>query len=61
MVLDPVPPFEPDVAVAKREITTASLIGIVLWLIVAIQRPGLYLPLVQLAAVQQPVKRMQIV
>ena len=31
MVLDPVPPFQPGARSRKREITTASLSGIVLW------------------------------
>ena len=61
MVLDPVPPFEPDAAVAEARDHHGVLDRNRALVIIAVQRPGLHLSLVQLAAVQQPVKRMQIV
>src|SRR5882762_3880348 len=61
MVLDPVPPFKPDAAVAEARDHHRVLDRNGALVIIAVQRPGLHLSLVQFAAVQQPVERMQIV
>src|SRR3954464_13462951 len=61
MVLDAVPPFQPDGAVAEARDHHRVLDRNRALVIVAVQRPGLHLSLVQFAAVQQAVKRMQIV
>src|SRR6202051_1763667 len=61
MVLDPMPPFHPDAAVAEPRDHHGVLERNGALVIVTIQRPGLHLSLVELAAMQQPVKRMQIV
>src|SRR6202158_2782162 len=61
MVLDPVPPFKTDAAVAEARDHHGVLDRNGALIIVAVQRPGLHLALVQFAAVQQPVKRVQIV
>src|SRR5882724_11247773 len=61
MVLDPVPPFHPDGAVAEARDHHRVLERDRALIIIAVQRPGLHLALVQLAAMQQPVKRMQAV
>jgi len=61
VIFNSVPPFQPDAAVAEARDHHGVLDGDRALVIIAVQRPGLYLPLVQLAAVQQPVKRMQIV
>src|SRR5207302_2878228 len=61
MVLDPMPPFAPDAAIAEARDHHGILDRNCALVIVAVQRPGLHLSLVQLATVQQPVKRMQVV
>src|ERR1700733_4936595 len=61
MVFDPVPPFHADVAVAKARDHHRILDRDRALVIVAVERPGLHLSLVELAAVQQPVKGMQAV
>src|SRR6202453_5054081 len=61
MILDSMTPFEPDAAVAKARDHDGILDRNGALVIIAVQRPGLHLPLVQLAAVQQPVKWMQTV
>src|SRR5258705_1356140 len=61
MILDPMPPFEPDAAIAEARDHHGVLDRYRALVIIAVQRPGLHLALVQFAAMQQPVKRMQIV
>src|ERR1700722_3185616 len=61
MVFYPVPPFEPDAAVAEARDHDGVLDRNGALVIITVQRPGLHLALVQLAAVQQAVKRMQAV
>ena len=61
MVLDPVPPFEPGGAVAEARDHHRVLDRDRALVIIAVQRPGLHLALVELAAVQQPMERMQVV
>src|SRR5258708_3651657 len=61
MVFDAVPPFQPRGAVAEARDHHRVLDRDGALVIIAVQRPGLHLALVQLAAVQEPVKRMQIV
>src|SRR5882757_1210900 len=61
MVLDAVPPFHPDAAVAKTRDHHRVLDRDRALIIIAVQRPGLHLALVELAAMQQAVKRMQAV
>jgi hypothetical protein len=61
MILDPMAPFLPDTAVAEPRDHDGVLQRNRALVIIAIERPGLDLALVQLAAVQQPVKRMQAV
>src|ERR1700735_4723292 len=61
VILDSVPPFESDAAVAKARDHDGILDRNGALVIIAVQRPGLHLPLVEFAAVQQPVKRMQTV
>src|SRR5882672_4206186 len=61
MVLDPVPPFHPYGAVAEARDHDRVLERDRALIIIAVQRPGLHLALVQLAAMQQPMERMQAV
>src|ERR1700722_20206573 len=61
MVFYSVPPFQPDAAVAEARDHHRVLQRNRALVKIAVQRPGLYLSLVQLAAMQQPVKRMQVV
>ena len=61
MIFDPVPPFLPDAAVAEARDHDGVLDRYGALVIIAVKRPRLHLSLVQLAAVQQPMKRMQVV
>src|SRR5438552_297588 len=61
VVLDPVPPFLPDAAVAKARDHDRILDRDRALVIVAVERPGLHLALVQFAAVQEAMERMQAV
>src|SRR6266481_1091854 len=61
VILDPVPPFAPDAAVAKARDHDRVLERYRALVIIAVQRPGLHLAFVELAAVQQAMKRMQAV
>src|SRR5579872_717178 len=61
MVFDPVPPFLADAAVAETRDHDRVFDWNRALVIIAVERPGLYLPLVELAAVQQAVKRVQAV
>src|SRR3954451_8029666 len=61
MVLDAVPPFQPDGAVAEARDHHGVLDGNRALVIIAVQRPCLHLPLVQLAAMQQVMEGMQAV
>ena len=61
MVLDTMPPFQADFTVAKARDHHRILDRDRGLVIVAVQRPGLHLALVELAAVQQPMERMQAV
>src|ERR1700733_11701646 len=61
MVFDSVPPFHANAAIAKARDHHRILDRDRALVIVAVQRPGLHLSLVELTAVQQPVKGMQAV
>jgi hypothetical protein len=61
VILYPVPPFATYATIAETRDHHGILDRYRALVKVAVQRPGLHLPLVQLAAVQQPVKRVQIV
>ena len=61
VILDPVPPFHADVAVAEARDHDRILDRDRALVIVAVQRPGLHLALVELAAMQQVMERMQAV
>src|SRR5215510_12767932 len=61
MILDAVPPFQPRGAVAEARDHHRVLDRDRALVIVPVQRPGLHLALVQLAAVQEFMKRMQAV
>ena len=61
MILDPVPPFQPGGAVAETRDHHRVLDRDRALVIIAVQRPGLHLSLVQLAAMQQAMERMQVV
>src|SRR6476661_4583787 len=52
MILDPMPPFETDAAIAKARDHYRIFDRDCALVIIAVQRPGLHLSLVQLAAVQ---------
>src|SRR6185503_2943686 len=58
---DAVPPFDPCGGVAETGAHHRVLARDRAPVEIAVQRPGLHLPLVELAAMQQPVERMQIV
>src|SRR5437016_2606373 len=59
MVFNPVPPFLPDAAIAETRDHDGVLQRDGALVIVAVQRPGLHLALVELAAMQETMKRMQ--
>src|SRR3954452_22079362 len=59
MIFDPVPPFLTDGAVSETRDHDRILDWYRALIKVAVQRPRLYLSLVQLAAVQQSMERMQ--
>ncbi len=61
VIFDPVAPFQPRGAVAEARDHHRVLDRDGALVIVAVERPGLHLPLVELAAVQQPMERMQVV
>src|SRR4051794_36891080 len=61
MILDAVPPFLPDAPVAETRDHHSVLDGYGALIIIAIESPGLHLALVELAAMQQPMKWMQAV
>ena len=61
MVLDAVPPFQPDGAIAEARDHHRVLDGNRALVIISVQRPGLHLSLVELAAMQQVMERMQAV
>src|SRR5262245_23202824 len=61
MVLDAMPPFHADGAIAEARDHDRVLQRDRALIVVAVQRPGLHLALVELAAVQQPVEWMQAV
>src|ERR1700709_586473 len=60
VILNAMPPFETDIAVAKTRDHHRILDRNGALVVVAVQRPGLHLSLIELAAVQQPMKRMQV-
>src|SRR5258708_39687858 len=61
MIFNAMPPFEANAAVAEPRDHHRILDRYRALVIIAVQRPGLHLALVQLAAMQQPMKRMQVV
>src|SRR6202035_1989180 len=61
MILDTVAPFHPDLAVAEARDHHCILQRNGGLIVVAVQRPGLHLAFVELAAVQEPMERMQAV
>src|SRR4030088_2380733 len=60
MIFYSVPPLQPDAAVAEARDHHRVLDRNGALVIIAVQRPGLHLSLVELAAMQQTVKRMQV-
>src|SRR6266540_2312192 len=61
VILEPVSPLDPDAAVAEARDDNRVLDRNRALIVVAVERPRLNLSLVQLAAVQEPMKRVQVV